>query len=599
MPQASRDALLAVARAELGAERMRERLVRPLQAHVSTHFRAVASGRGELLLAGAGPRALPPPPFRRPPLTSGYAFELAVRLLRVLAKACGANVGEAAAGAGAVGVGGTGGAGTGAAPVRLLPDAAFANADVSEMGDDMLRADFSRWMAQGFVRTVSSPIAVCGYAFLFTPAAKRRVVAIEAAHSMQVEASQAMQRNLGGMGLVGMGGLAALFGGVLGGGVGAPFGLGGESPFLALHVRRGFLLRDTLRQLTGLPPHELRKQLKVSFEGEDGVDQGGPTKELFALLVREIFDPKYGLWIEDAVTRTAWFHPSSVETEEAELLGMLIGLAVHNGVFLDLHFPRALYKALLGQPLAGLADLASVNPVLSESLGKLLAFEPAEEVEETFGLTFEATYEAFGEAVNAELCAGGASRAVTGANRAEYVAARCNFVLQKSVEQSLGAFQRGFNKLLAGPTLRLFSPEDLELLVVGETELDFHALQRVAQYDGGYSADSEAVRRFWRIVHEMAPALQKQLLHFVTGSTRAPIGGLGKVGAGDARAQRAARAARAAAEQALHERARLRACARAHAAPSLSRPYLPSQLPFRIQRNGVIEALPSASTCFK
>ena len=33
--------------------------------------------------------------------------------------------------------------------------------------------------------------------------------------------------------------------------------------------------------------------------------------------------------------------------------------------------------------------------------------------------------------------------------------------------------------------------------------------------------------------------------------------------------------------------------------PSLSRPYLPSQLPFRIQRNGVIEALPSASTCFK
>ena len=33
--------------------------------------------------------------------------------------------------------------------------------------------------------------------------------------------------------------------------------------------------------------------------------------------------------------------------------------------------------------------------------------------------------------------------------------------------------------------------------------------------------------------------------------------------------------------------------------PSLSRPCLPSQLPFRIQRNGVIEALPSASTCFK
>jgi len=41
---------------------------------------------------------------------------------------------------------------------------------------------------------------------------------------------------------------------------------------------------------------------------------------------------------------------------------------------------------------------------------------------------------------------------------------------------------------------------------------------------------------------------------------------------------------------------RIRARAASHAA---SAPPVSSQLPFRIQRNGAIEALPSASTCFK
>jgi ubiquitin-protein ligase E3 A len=576
LPQASRDALLAWALAELSPEQLRDRLVRPLQAHVSLHFRAIAAGRGQMLLAGAG-AALPQPPFRRPPLTHGFAFELAVRLLRVLAKACGANLGDAtaapvsaaaspssaAAGAAAPRAAGAASSASAAATAaataapaaatatpRLLPDAAFANADVSDMPEAMLRMDFARWRANSFLRTVQSPIAVCGYGFLLTPAAKRRVVAIEAQEAMSAEAQQASLRNLTS-GLGGLGGLAALFGGALGGALGGGGAI--ESPYLALHVRRSALLRDTLRQLSGLAPNELRKQLKVQFDGEDGVDQGGPTKELFTLLVREIQDPKYGLWVEDAQSRTAWLHPSTsadgASTAEAELLGLLVGLAVHNGVFLDLHFPRAFYKALLpGAPPAGLADLASVNPGLAESLGKLLAFEPAEAVEDTFSLTFEVTYEAFGEPVNVELCAGGAERAVTGANRAEYVAARCDFVLNRSVAAALAAFKRGFGRLLGGPTLRLFSPEDLELLIVGEEALDFHALERVTHYEG-YEARSETVRRFWRVVHAMPPPLQKRLLHFVTGSSRAPIGGLGK-------------------------------------------------LPFKVHRNGVTSALPSSSTCY-
>ena len=41
-------------------------------------------------------------------------------------------------------------------------------------------------------------------------------------------------------------------------------------------------------------PVDLKKQLYVEFEGEQGIDEGGVSKEFFQLIVEEIFNPDYG-----------------------------------------------------------------------------------------------------------------------------------------------------------------------------------------------------------------------------------------------------------------------------------------------------------------
>ena len=41
-------------------------------------------------------------------------------------------------------------------------------------------------------------------------------------------------------------------------------------------------------------PTDLKKQLYVEFEGEQGIDEGGPSKEFFQLVVDKIFNPDYG-----------------------------------------------------------------------------------------------------------------------------------------------------------------------------------------------------------------------------------------------------------------------------------------------------------------
>lgn len=112
--------------------------------------------------------------------------------------------------------------------------------------------------------------------------------------------------------------------------------------------------------------HDLKKQLRVQFVGEEGVDEGGVQKEFFQLIVREIFDPKYGLFNYNEESRLCWFSHNpvldNVNVREYKLIGLLLGLAVYNSVILDLHFPLALYKKLMNVDM-GLSDLKQLDPV--------------------------------------------------------------------------------------------------------------------------------------------------------------------------------------------------------------------------------------------
>ena len=74
---------------------------------------------------------------------------------------------------------------------------------------------------------------------------------------------------------------------------------------------------------------------------------------------------------------------------------MLLGLAIYNGVLLDVHFPAFAYKRLLGLPV-GFTDLRAAAPELGRGLDKLLSY-PGSDVEDVFCLSFTADLEAFGE----------------------------------------------------------------------------------------------------------------------------------------------------------------------------------------------------------
>ncbi|KAJ3279630.1 hypothetical protein HK104_001276 [Borealophlyctis nickersoniae] len=397
---------------------------------------------------------------------------------------------------------------------HLLPISSFYNETLSRKLN--FKDEYRTWK-----RTLDSSIeritdfSYFNYPFLFDPVAKTRIMHIDAMVQMSLEFEDAFvhqalvihaQRFLQD----------------------SPSAerLEGEfrrqtNPFLLLEIRRERFVDDVLDQIRKKEA-DLKKPLKVKFVGggEEGMDQGGVQKEFFQVLVGMLLDPAYGMFSHDEETRFCWFNGASLEPErQFELVGIILGLALYNGVMVGVNFPRLVWKKVLDET-PDLDDLKEAFPALGRGLEQLLTWEDGD-VADIFLRTFEISYDVYGQVKSFPLVDGGEDILVTNANRKEYVDLYVRHFTVDSVKRQFGAFKRGFWKMCRS--------YELDLMVCGttSTNLDFAALEEGAQYDDGYSPDHYEIRWFWEIVHGMELEQKKKLLEFVTASDRVPAKGLG------------------------------------------------------------------------
>ncbi|KAK0626100.1 hypothetical protein B0T14DRAFT_421487 [Immersiella caudata] len=315
---------------------------------------------------------------------------------------------------------------------------------------------------------------------------------------------------------------------------------------LVLNVRRDCLVDDSLKgvsEVIGGGAEDIKKGLKIVFAGEEGVDAGGLRKEWFLLLVRELFNPDYGMFLYDEDSQHCYFNPGSLEpSEQFFLVGVVFGLAIHNSTILDVALPPFAFRKLLmaapspavptSQPRQAMSytleDLAEYRPRLAQGLRQLLDYDG--DVEATFCLDFVVDTERYGIIEKTALCPGGERRAVTNANRKEYVDLYVRYLLDTAVTRQFEPFKRGFFTVCGGNALSLFRPEEIELLVRGSDEaLDISSLRAVAEYDNWGAANpaenEPIIGWFWDSFERASPADQRKLLLFITGSDRIPAMG--------------------------------------------------------------------------
>ncbi|XP_032598724.1 probable E3 ubiquitin-protein ligase HERC4 isoform X1 [Drosophila grimshawi] len=303
------------------------------------------------------------------------------------------------------------------------------------------------------------------------------------------------------------------------------FQYGHVSQYIVLNVTRENLVQDSLRELERYTQMDLKKPLKIKFQNEEAEDAGGVRKEFFMLLLKDLIDPKYGMFKEFEDSHVMWFADITFESENMYfLIGVLCGLAIYNFTIINLPFPLALYKKLLKKPV-DLSDLREMSPTEANSMQALLDYE-GDNFEDTFDLTFEISRDIYGESETQPLKTNGNNIAVTMDNRQEFVNLYVDYIFNKSVEVHYRAFHEGFMKVCSGRVLEIFQPEELMAVVVGNEEYDWQALEDNCEYKSGYTSGDETVKWFWEVFHDLSEAEKKSFLLYLTGSDRIPIQGM-------------------------------------------------------------------------
>ena len=290
-----------------------------------------------------------------------------------------------------------------------------------------------------------------------------------------------------------------------------------------LLINRNSIIEDTLYIITNYKNY-LHYPLKIQFIGEEAEDEGGVRREFFMLIIRQIFDANYGMFTYNEKTKLFLFNLNSLESNiQFELIGIIIGLELFNGIILDIKFPIALYKKLLGiKPC--LNDLKEYDPELYNNLNFLLNTDD-KNLKENIDSNFTVLIDKFGEKIYIPLKPNGENIMIDYKNKNEYVELYVNWFFNESIKNNYNSFEKGFYMIFDKKLSKILSPEELELIICGSQNLDFNELQKATKYEG-YTKDSTTIKFLWEILLDFNEEEKKKFLIFVTGSDKAPIDGL-------------------------------------------------------------------------
>lgn len=213
---------------------------------------------------------------------------------------------------------------------------------------------------------------------------------------------------------------------------------------ISLNVRRDQVFLDSYKALYFKLADEIKKaRLSVRFQGEEGVDAGGVTREWYQVLSRQIFNPDYALFSPVAADKTT-FHPNRTSWVNPEHLsffkfvGRIIGKAIYDFRVLDCHFSRAVYKKILGKPVS-IKDMETLDLEYYKSLQWMLENDITDVITETFSVEADD----YGEQKIIDLKPNGREIPVTEENKKEYVNLVVDYRLIKSVQDQMDHFLQG------------------------------------------------------------------------------------------------------------------------------------------------------------
>ena len=319
-------------------------------------------------------------------------------------------------------------------------------------------------------------------------------------------------------------------------------------PALSLRKQRGDYIDfvkhsnfgNGFRQLFDLPASSLRPPrphgtepflgFEVEFQQEQVVGEGGPYRQYFSDVGRELVDqspqsasplfiacPNKQSQVGDSRDKfvIAPAATSSLHLQMFEFVGLLFGLCIRTGVRLPIDLPSFVWKPLVGDELTA-EDLFSIDMATSEYL-KLIDTAEADTLQHEIHQSFTT---ALSDQSIVELLPNGANTFVTHANRMQYVQLVVAARLSEHTAQ-VAAILRGIARILPTQLLNMLSWAELSVLIAGKPEIDVELLRRHTEYSG-CSESSPHIRMFWQLVQQFDQQHRRLLIRFAWAQDRLP-----------------------------------------------------------------------------
>lgn len=291
-----------------------------------------------------------------------------------------------------------------------------------------------------------------------------------------------------------------------------------------IKVRRDHIFEDSYQEIMRQTPDDLKKRLMIKFDGEEGLDYGGVSREFFFLLSHDMFNPFYCLFEYSSHDNyTLQINPNSGINPEHlnyfKFIGRVVGLGVFHRRFLDAFFVGALYKLMLHKKVV-LQDMEGVDAEFYRSLQWIID----NDITDVLDLTFSTEDDQFGQIVEVDLKPGGRDIEVTQENKHEYVELICEWKIYRRIEEQFKAFIDGFNELIPQELVNVFDERELELLIGGLSEIDVEDWKKHTDYRG-YQESDQVIQWFWQCIKEWDSEQKARLLQFTTGTSRIPVNG--------------------------------------------------------------------------
>jgi len=268
---------------------------------------------------------------------------------------------------------------------------------------------------------------------------------------------------------------------------------------------------------------------EVVIKGEHVVGEGGPYRQFFTDVGRELQDPIFNCPLlipcpnkasKSGENRDKFIlRPSSTSStmiQMFEFLGLLFGCCLRTGVRLPLDLPAFVWKPLVHQALTR-ADLESIDKQAAEVLKFIEKCD-----KETFDSSINESFTTrLSDNSVVELKSDGANIKVTYENRMEYVSLAIAARLSEHRPQ-VDAVLRGMARIFPIQLLSLLTASDLELLICGKSTIDVELLRRHTQYAEGVRPDAPHIDMLWDILSEFDQATRRMFVRFVWAQERLP-----------------------------------------------------------------------------